>query len=321
MIGLPPGSRIVLEKPFGDDLDSAAALNRLLRRAVGDAGEQAVYRVDHVLALSTVQNLLALRLFNRTLEPVWNSVHIEQVDLLWEEDLGLEDRAAYYDRAGALRDVIQNHLLQVLCLVAMETPTSLQQHDLRDGKVEVLRAVRRLTEQESAVRTRRARYAAGRLAHSAGGHAVPAYVDEDGVDAERGTETFAEMMLELDNERWAGTRFRLRAGKALQSRRKQVVIRFRPTAYGQTSLDTESGTNELRIGLDGPTDVALRLTGGVPYAPPEPAPFTLAGPPPTADIPPYGRLLLDILAGGHTFSVRGDEAEEAWRVVTPVLRG
>ena len=140
--GLPTGSRIVLEKPFGEDLDEAVALNQLLADVTGVAGEQAVFRVDHVLGMATVHNLLGARLANRVFEPLWNSAHIEQVDIVWDETLALEGRAGYYDSAGALKDVIQNHLLQILCLVAMEPPASLTERDLRDRKVDVLRSVR-----------------------------------------------------------------------------------------------------------------------------------------------------------------------------------
>jgi glucose-6-phosphate 1-dehydrogenase len=318
--GLPPGSRMVLEKPFGEDLDRAVALNRLLARVAGRAGEQAVFRVDHVLGLTTVQNLLTLRLANRVVEPVWNGHHIEQIDILWEEDLALEGRAEYFDKSGTLRDVMQNHMLHILCLIAMDLPESLDEQSLRDRKVDVLRSVRPSRPDEAASRTRRARYTSGRLVegeHSSG-RAVPAYVEEDGVDAARGTETFAEVVLDLDSARWAGTRFVLRAGKALRRRRKQVVVRFRPVHPPWPGQRFHA--NELRIGLDGPEDLSLHLTGGAPWDPPSPAPLTLTAPPPTADLPAYGRVLLDVLSGGSTLSVRDDETEEAWRVVTPVLR-
>lgn len=316
--GLPAGSRIALEKPFSEDLDSAVALNRLLAQVVGTAGEQAVFRVDHVLGLPTAQNLLALRLANRVLEPLWNSRHIEQIDILREEDLGLEGRAGYFDRSGTLRDVMQNHMLQVLSLIAMDLPAPLDEHTLRDRKVDVLRSVRRLSRDEAVSRTRRARYTAGRLTDPAGGagRAVPAYRDEEGVDAARGTETFAEVVLELDSERWSGTRFLFRAGKALHRRRKQVTVRFRPVEHPSAH---RAPANELRIGLDGPEDIALHLTGGVSLNLPSLAPVTLAAPPPAADLPAYGHVLLDVLSGGSTLSVRGDEAEAAWHVMTPVL--
>jgi glucose-6-phosphate 1-dehydrogenase len=306
IVRLATGSRVALEKPFGEDLASAIALNRLLVEALGPAGEGAVFRVDHVLGMATVQNLLAMRLANSVLEAVWDSDHVEQVEILWEETLALEGRAGYYDRAGALKDVVQNHMLQVLSLIAMEPPSGLQAQDLHDRKLEALRSIRPLTPADVAQRTRRARYTAGRLAT---GEDIPAYADEDGVEPERETETFAELVLELNSPRWAGTRFLLRAGKALSRRRKMAIVRFRPA---------DDGANELKIGVDGPDDVSLQLTGG---APESPVPLRLSATPPEPELPAYGRVLLDVLNGGSTLSIGGDEAEEAWRVVTPVLDG
>jgi glucose-6-phosphate 1-dehydrogenase len=216
--GLPAGSRIVLEKPFGEDLASAVSLNRLLDETVP---EREVFRVDHFLAMTTVQNVLGSRLANRVLEPIWNSSHIDRVDTVWDESLTLEGRAVYYDGVGALKDMAQNHLLQLLCLVAMEPPVSLGERDLRDRKVDVLRSIRPMTVGDAAKRTRRARYAAGRI----GDHDIPAYVAEKGVDPSHRTETFTEVLLELENWRWLGTEFRLRTGKALGRDRKEVTVR------------------------------------------------------------------------------------------------
>jgi glucose-6-phosphate 1-dehydrogenase len=294
-IGLPAGSRIALEKPFGESLDDAVELDELLARTAGAAGEQAVFRVDHALGMATVRNVLALRRHDPVLAAVWDAAHIEQIEVRWEEDLALEGRAGYYDGTGALRDVVQNHMLQVLALIAMEPPAGPDEKDLRDAKVAVLRAAR-----ARGADTRRARYGAGRV----GGHPVPAYADEDGVDPGRGTETFAEVVLELDTPRWRGTRFLLRAGKALAARRKEAVVRFRAT-------DRDRVPSCLHIGIDGPLDVSLRLTGL--------EAMTLTGPAPASKFPPYGHVLLDLLEGGSTLAVRGDAAEEAWRVVEPVL--
>ena len=312
-LGLPKGSRVVLEKPFGEDLESAVALNRLLADVAGVAGEQAVFRVDHFLGLATVQNVLGMRLANRVLEPVWNSAQIEQVDIVWEETLALEGRAGYYDRAGQLRDMVQNHLLQILCLIAMEPPASLGERDLRDRKLDVLRAVRPLRLED----TRRARYTAGRI----GDRTVPAYVDEDGVDPGRGTETFAEVVLELGGWRWAGTRFRLRTGKALSHARQEVVVRFRPVPRLPFGDAVEPAANELRIGLDvaEPGDLILRLNGRAAGSPLELVPLTLTAELPAPELTEYSRVLLDVLDGDSTLSIRGDEAEEAWRIVEPVL--
>jgi glucose-6-phosphate 1-dehydrogenase len=318
VIGLPRGSRMALEKPFGESLGSAIALNALLARVTGVAGEQAVFRVDHALGMATVQNLLGVRLTNRVWEPLWNSLHIEQVDLLWEEDLALEGRAGFYDRTGALKDVIQNHLLQVLCLVAMEPPTSVDERDLRDRKMDVLRGVRPLTPSDVASKTRRARYTAGQV----GERAIPNYVQEPGIDPDRETETFAEIVLELDTWRWAGTPFLLRTGKALARRRKELVVRFRQVPHLPLAEDnTVPPANELRIGLDGPYDLTLSMTGSAGGSPPELAPLTLTAALPATERPPYARVLLDVLAGESTLSIRGDEAEQAWRILTPVLRG
>src|SRR5262245_10104285 len=158
--GLPSGSTIALEKPFGQSLQDAVELNQLIAQTLP---EDAVFRVDHFLAMSTVQNILGTRLANRLFEPIWNSAHIERVDIIWDETVALEGRAGYYDGVGALKDMVQNHLLQLLCLVAMEPPISLGERDLRDRKVDVLRSVRPLRADDVAVRTRRARYRAGRV--------------------------------------------------------------------------------------------------------------------------------------------------------------
>jgi glucose-6-phosphate 1-dehydrogenase len=312
--GLPTGSRIVLEKPFGEDLEEAVALNALLAELFEQAGEQAVFRVDHVLGMAPVQNLLALRLANRVLEPLWNSDHIEQIEVLWEETLGLEGRAGYYDRTGAVKDVMQNHMLQVLSLLAMEPPASLDERDLRDAKVAVLRAMRPPRGEDIVSLTRRARYDAGRLC----GETVPAYAAEDGVEPERGTETFAELVLGIDSPRWEGTRFVLRAGKALNRRRKGAVVRFRPAAKSPFGDAEDVPADELHLGVDGPVEIALRLAGRRDDTP-QLAPVSITGEPPSSGLPAYGHVLLGVLSGDNALSVRGDEAEQAWRVVTPVL--
>jgi glucose-6-phosphate 1-dehydrogenase len=313
--GLPAGSRIVVEKPFGEDLASAVALNRLIAEVTGSTGERAVFRVDHMLGMATVHNLLGVRFANRVIEPLWNSTHIEQVDIVWDESIGLEGRAGYYDHAGALKDVVQNHLVQILCAVAMEPPPSLAERDVRDCKVDLLRAVRA---QQSA----RARYTAGPVAVPPEGAStdIPAYVDEAGVDPTRQTETFAEVMLTIDNARWAGTRFLLRTGKALRNR-TEVIVRFRPAAHAPFPIDTPGlSRNELRIGLDGPATFSLHLTGSSPGPPARLAPLTPAAQLPAAELPAYSHVFLDVLTGTSALSVSADEAELAWHVVTPVLQ-
>jgi glucose-6-phosphate 1-dehydrogenase len=310
---MPPGSRIVFEKPFGEDLAGAVELNRLIADTVD---EHDVFRVDHFLAMTTVQNVLGTRLANRILEPIWNSAHVAGVDIVWDETLALEGRAGYYDRVGALKDMVQNHLLQLLCLVAMEPPTSLDERNLRDHKLDVLRSVRPVTDHDVVHHTRRARYTAGRI----GDRAVPAYLDEAGVRPEHRTETFAEVELQLDNWRWSGTTFTLRTGKALGRDRKEVVVRFRDVPHLPFGPDCEPVPNVLRFGHE-PEGLSLELSGNGPGAPFTLAPLTLTAQLETPELPAYGRLLLDILGGDAILSIRGDEAEEAWRVLTPVLDG
>ncbi|WP_433758309.1 glucose-6-phosphate dehydrogenase [Nocardia sp. CA-135398] len=307
---LPTGSRIVLEKPFGEDLASAEALNRLLSDLVP---EQAVFRVDHFLAMTTVQNLLGSRLANRVLESLWNSAHIAKVEIIWDETLTLEDRAGYYDNVGALEDMVQNHLLQLLCLVAMEPPITLSERDLRDRKVDVLRSIRALTDDDIPRRTRRARYSAGTI----GDRQVPSYIDERGVDPQRRTETFAEIELTLDNWRWSGTTFVLRTGKALGADRKEVAIHFRPVPHMPFGHHGTTSPNVLRFTLD-PESLTLALTV-VGTTVDTLVPVTMTAPIHPPELPAYGRLLLDVLIGNPALSIRADEAEQAWRVVTPVI--
>jgi glucose-6-phosphate 1-dehydrogenase len=319
-IGLPPGSRLAVEKPFGEDLEGAIELNRVLEEMAGDAGEEAIYRVDHVLGMATVHNLLGLRFANTALAPVWNSDSIEQIDILWEETLALEGRATFYDRAGALKDVLQNHMIQVLCYAAMEPPASLRASDIQDRKVELLNAVRPISRDELTTRSRRARYTAGTLSvnEDSDGRAVPNYINEEGVDPARETETFAEIVFAVDNDRWRDTRFVLRTGKALAERHKEVVVHFRPAA---SDLFQGATPNVLRIGIDGPFETTLRLNTAIDDSPAETSPITLASPPAMDELPPYANVLFDVLSGGSGRSVRGDEAEASWRVVMPVLEG
>jgi glucose-6-phosphate 1-dehydrogenase len=308
--GLPEGSSIVLEKPFGGDLAEAIELNTLLAQVIP---EEAVFRVDHFLAMTTVQNILGTRLANRVLEPIWNSAHIAEIDIVWEETLALEGRAGYYDGVGALKDMLQNHLLQLLCLVAMEPPISLEARDLRDRKVDVLRSIRPLSEADVRRHTRRARYTGGLI----DGVSVPAFVDEEGVDPAHRTETFAEMELRLDNWRWHGTIFRLRTGKALGRDRKEVAVHFRPVPHLPRGMHGDPRPNVLRFGLE-PESVVLEKSGVGPRAHTL-VPLTLTAELEPAELPAYGRLLLDVFNRDPALSIRGDEAEECWRVVTPVL--
>ncbi|PZG02446.1 glucose-6-phosphate dehydrogenase [Micromonospora deserti] len=306
---LPAGSRLVVEKPFGAGLADARQLNEAIH---GCFAEDDVFRVDHFLAKQTVLNVLGLRFANRVFEPVWNALHVAAVDIVWDESVALEGRAGYYDGAGALKDMTQNHLLQLLALIAMEPPTSLSHRDLRDRKMDALRAIRPPPVDRMAALTSRARYTAG----SVGGQPVPAYVAESGVDAARNTETFAEVTVSVDNWRWAGVPFRLRTGKALGRPRREIVVRFRPTPH--QPFPDAAPANQLRLRLD-PDAISLdvNLNGaGDPFCLER---VQLDARFPAQQLPPYAHVVLAVLHGDPTLSIRGDEAEEGWRVVEPIL--
>jgi glucose-6-phosphate 1-dehydrogenase len=308
---LSDDSRMVIEKPFGEDLASAQALNRLLHETFP---EHTVFRVDHFLGKQTVQNILGLRFANRLFEPLWNGHHIDRVEITWDETLALEGRASYYDSAGALRDMLQNHLLQLLCLVGMEAPPTLHDRDFRNRKVDLLRAVRRFRPEEVERHTVRARYSAGRI----GGRDIPAYVDEGGVDPARGTETFAQVTLLIDNWRWAGVPFVLRSGKALRQERRGIAVHFKPVPHLAFGQREEAWPNVLRLQLD-PDRVALDVNLNGPGDPFDLEHVRLETTLAPQDLPAYGRVLLDVLRGDVSLSIRDDETEESWRIVEPIL--
>ena len=300
--GLPDGSRIVIEKPFGDGLDSARTLNTLIDERFD---EDVVFRVDHFIAKTTIQNVLGVRFANRLFEPVWSNQHIERVEIVFDETLALEGRATYYDAAGALVDMIQNHLLQLLCLVAMDPPATLDGEDLRDRKVAVLRAIQTPTDDDVRETTRRARYRG--------------YVDEDGVDPAKGTETFAQVTMHVDSWRWSGVPFVLRSGKALPDDRQEIAVFFKPVPHLAFGQDEQPVQNVLRLRLDtSPERLELRLNanGGEDLF--DLAPLTLDAPLAQAELPAYAHVLLGVLRGDTTLSIRSDEAEEAWRIVEPI---
>ena len=309
-VEIPAGTVLALEKPFGIDQASARELNATVAKLVP---EEQIFRVDHFLGRSTTLNLLGVRFANSIFAPVWSAQHIESVVVRYDETLGLEGRAGYYDRAGALVDMIQSHLLQVMAVLAMEPPATLHERDFRDATAAVLRATR-VWGDDPATASRRARYTAG----SVGDRQLPSYVDEAGVDPDRGTETLAELTCEVRNERWEGVPFTLRSGKALAGKDGEVVVTFRPVNHVPAGLTGAAPGSVLRFSL-GPDrmDLELNVNGGD-------DPFELERATLEADLgagalKAYGEVLSGILDADATLAVRGDAAEESWRIVDPVL--
>jgi glucose-6-phosphate 1-dehydrogenase len=309
-VSLPEGTNLVLEKPFGINHESAASLNQLLAELVA---EDQVHRVDHFLGRSTVLNLLGVRFANRLFEPVWSNEHIERVDIVFDEQLTLENRARYYDQAGALMDMIQSHLLQVLALAAMEPIARVDAVDLRDAKAQVLRACRPWDDDPVGA-GRQARYTRG----SIDGRDVPDYTAEPGVDPGRNTETLAELVVEIDNWRWSGVPFLLRSGKALRERRKEVLVTFKDLPHLPTGLRGQALPDRLRLSM-GPDRMALEMNVNGPSDPLQLDRVSLDTEMNPGRLPPYGEVLAGVLDGDPLLSVRGDTAEECWRIVDPVL--
>ncbi|WP_229071101.1 glucose-6-phosphate dehydrogenase [Actinoplanes sp. DH11] len=305
-VDLPEGTRLVLEKPFGVSAETAAALNSLLTRLVP---EERIHRVDHFLGKATVLNILGLRFANRIFEPLLNNTHVASVEIVFDESLALENRAGYYDNAGALADMIQSHLLQILGLLAMEAPISLAAAEFRDRKADVLRATR-LWDDDPAACSRRARYTAGSLSRLA-------YADEPGVDPHKQTETLAEVVLAVDTWRWSGVPFRLRSGKALGDTRKEAVITFKKPPRVPDGLHGCDQPDRLRIGF-GPDRISLDFNINGPGDPFELDPVSLGAEFGPGDLPPYGEVLRGVFDNDPTLSIRADVAEQCWRIVEPV---
>ena len=309
LVELPEGTVLAMEKPFGTDRAGARELNELVSTLVP---ETQVFRVDHFLGRSDVLNLLGTRFANRLLEPVWSSQHIESIEIVYDESLGLEGRAGYYDKAGALVDMLQSHLLQVMALLMMDPVSRVDERELRDAKGQVLRATRLRGRPREA--SRRARYTAGVL----GGRKLGAYSREPGVVASRRTETLAELTVEVDTRRWAGVPVNLRSGKALGRPRKEAVVTLKPTPHLPTGLVGNDIRDQVTIGFK-PARLAFHLNVSGPGDP-----FDLETATPSAelgdgDLPAYGEVLSGILEGDPLLAVRGDNAEECWRIVEPVL--
>lgn len=312
-----PHSRVVIEKPIGHDLESARAIND----AVGSVfDESQIYRIDHYLGKETVQNLLALRFANALFEPLWNAAHIDHVQITVAETVGVEQRAGYYDHAGALRDMVQNHLLQLLCMVAMEPPASLAPDTVRDEKLKVLRALRPIDGDNAERVTVRGQYRAG----ASNGGVATGYIEDIG-GGTSDTETFVALKADVDNWRWSGVPFYLRTGKRLPARRSEIVVHFRTiphSIFGQHKGPISANKLVLRLQPDEgvklwlmakyPGPGGLRLTC-------VPLDMSFADAFGVAQPDAYERLILDVVRGNPTLFMRRDEVEAAWQWIDPIL--
>jgi glucose-6-phosphate 1-dehydrogenase len=320
--------RMIIEKPFGRDLASARELNRKLHIAFT---EEQIYRIDHYLGKETVQNLLVFRFANGIFEPLWNRQYIDHVQITVAENIGVEERGAYYEESGALRDIIQNHVIQLMAIVGMEAPSKMQGETVRDEKVKLLRAVRPIHPDDALSHTVRGQYAAGWV----DGEQVPAYREEKDVAADSLRETYVAMKLDVDNWRWAGTPFYLRTGKRLPKRATEIAIQFRRVPHSPFGglVATPAGIlpkdsidpNLLVLRIQPDEGITLRFSAKVPgqslrirtvnmdflYG----SAFLTASP------EAYERLLLDCMLGDSTLFAREDEVEEAWRICTAILDG
>jgi len=310
--------RVVVEKPFGRDLDSALALNRELTKVLR---EEQLFRIDHYLGKETVQNLLVFRFANGIFEPVWNRRYVDHVQISVGESLGVEGRGGYYDHAGAMRDMVQNHILQLLTLVAMEPPSTLLGEAVRNEKTKVLQAIRPLPPEQVLSAAVRGQYGDGVV----DGHKVPAYRSEPRVDPASRTETFAALRLDVENWRWAGVPFYVRSGKRLARRDSRIVIQFkRPPLmlFREAGLEqVEPNRLEIRVQPEESIRISMKAKVPGPQIRLQEVQLDFSyqdfGPLPQAT--GYERLVYDAMTGDPTHFHRADMVEAAWRVVTPVL--
>jgi len=316
---ITPRCRVVLEKPIGRDLKSSRVINVEVLKYFQ---EKQIYRIDHYLGKDTVQNIMALRFSNRFFMPLWDANNIDHIQITVAESVGVEGRWGYYDEYGAMRDMIQNHLMQLLCLIAMEPPCSLDADSVRDEKVKVLRSLRLMSPADIERKTVRAQYSHG----ASEGKPVPGYLEGEGV-AESTTETFAALRVDIDNWRWNGVPFYIRSGKRMQKRNSEIVIQFKQVPY---SIFANGGScisdNKLVISLQPKESIELKLMNKIPGLSEQmhlqQVDLELNAPVNTKHKPEaYERLLLDVIRANPTLFMRLDEVEAAWKWADVILEG
>lgn len=311
--------RMVIEKPFGHDLESARALQHSLNDHLR---EEQIYRIDHYVGKESVQNLLVLRFANLIMEPLWNRYYIDHIQITHAETVGVDGRASYYDQSGgAVRDMIQSHLLQVMALLAMEPPVSLEAEALRDEKVKVLQSIRPVDPEQLATHAIRGQYAAGEI----NGQTVPGYLQEEGVAPGSHTESYAAMKLYIDNWRWKDVPFYLRTGKRLKERRSMVAVRFKrpPMQLFHGSGISQPLPNWLLIGIQPEDAVRMEVSAKVPGLEMRTRQIVMnasVAKPEERKAEAYEELLLDVIKGDRSLFLRYDEVKAAWNVVDPVMQ-
>ncbi|MCL6452320.1 MAG: glucose-6-phosphate dehydrogenase [Alicyclobacillus sp.] len=304
--------RLIIEKPFGRDLASAERLNDQLQQVFEEAE---IYRIDHYLGKEMVQNIEVLRFANSIFEPVWDNRSIQNVQITSSETVGVEERAGYYDQAGALRDMVQNHMLQMVMMVAMEPPSRLKTEAIRDEKVKVLRSLRRLSGAEVASHVVRGQYASGQIA----GQAVPGYCSEPGVPADSRTETFVAARLWIDNFRWAGVPFYIRTGKRMAAKVTEIVIQFKELPRMYFNQTGQLLPNRLVIHVHPEEGISIQVNAKRPGTDGAVVPVAMEfGQAPDNSPEAYERLLYDGIRGDSTFFTRWDEVSLAWKFVDPI---
>jgi glucose-6-phosphate 1-dehydrogenase len=311
--------RVVIEKPFGTDLASARSLQEVVHSVFR---ERQVFRIDHYLGKETVQNVMAFRFANYMFEPVWNRNYIDHIQITAAEDIGIGSRAGYYDAAGALRDLVQNHMLQLLTLVCMEPPTTFEANKVRDEKVKVLQAIEPPTPDEVERTTVRARYTAGMSA----GQEAPGYLQEEGVPEDSQTETYAALRLEVHNWRWAGVPISLRTGKRLARKVTEIAVQLKPVPHMAFQSKGSVGVqpNQLILTVQPNEGVSLSLGAKIPGASMRIRPVNmefLYGTSFMSQSPEaYERLILDAMRGDATLFTRNDEVDAQWSIIDPILK-